>query len=54
MKLKKGEYYWVEIEQMEVAQYDGEGYWNCIGRDWRLKTSQLKPIYHIIKPCKVR
>ena len=50
MKLKKGNYYWVTIEDIEVAQYDGNGYWNCIGRDYRLKDSMVKPIEYVKSP----
>ena len=55
MKLIKGEYYWVKIDDMyglETAQWNGNS-WQCIGREWILHKNQVKPIEHIKKPDKL-
>lgn len=50
MRLKKGEYYWASIDnKLEVIQWDGHA-WECIGRDFRVHKSIIKPLEHIKKP----
>ena len=52
MKLKKNTWYWIKInDELEVGLHTEDDQWECIGRDWRIKTRQLdKVIYEIKKP----